>query len=177
MPNAPVHFEIPADDVARARTFYERTFGWTFTPFPMGDGQEYYIVVTRKAGEPGIDGGLMKRNMPGQPFTNYISVKSIDAMNQTAQANGATVVLPKQEIGQGMGWISAFMDPENNIIGLHEMGPAAPRPAAAKQAPAKRAVAKKPAKKPAKKAAKKAVKRPVKKTVRKVGKKATKKRR
>ena len=108
-------------------------------------------------------------------FASYQAM--IVAQAKLAQANGATVVLPKQEIGQGMGWISAFMDPENNIIGLHEMGPAAPRPAAAKQAPAKRAVAKKPAKKPAKKAAKKAVKRPVKKTVRKVGKKATKKRR
>ena len=145
MPNAIVHFEIPADDVARAKTFYEKTFGWTITAYPMPPGQEYYGVKTKKDGEPGIDGGLMKRNMPGQPFTNYITVASIDAMNAAVQANGGRVVLPKREIGAGMGWISAFMDPENNLIGLHQL-PAAP-PAPAKRAPAKRARARKVAKK------------------------------
>ena len=134
MPNPVVHFEIPADDVARAKAFYERTFGWTIKPFPMPPGQEYYGVTTRKKGEPGIDGGLMKRNMPGQPFTNYITVKSIDAMNLIVQRNGGTVVLPKQEIGKGMGSISAFRDPENNIIGLHEMPAPQPQKAPAGKA-------------------------------------------
>lgn len=127
MANAVVHFEIPADDVTRAKAFYEKTFGWTIKAFPMPPGQEYFSVITRKKGEPGIDGGLMKRNMPGQPFTNYLSVKSIDAMNKTIEANGGVVVLPKQAIGQNMGWISAFKDPENNIIGLHEAPPQPPK--------------------------------------------------
>lgn len=127
MPNSIVHFEIPADDLARAKAFYEKTFGWKIKAFPMPPGQEYLGISTRKKGEPGIDGGMMKRKNPGQPFTNYVTVKSIDAMNQTVQANGGTIVLPKQEIGQGMGWISAFKDPENNIIGLHQMPAPAPR--------------------------------------------------
>lgn len=127
MPNSIMHFEIPADDIARAKAFYEETFGWKIKPFPMPPGQEYFSVATRKDGEPGINGGMMKRKMPGQPFTNYITVKSIDAMNQAVRANGGMIVLPKQEIGQGMGWISAFKDPENNLIGLHQ-APAAPPP-------------------------------------------------
>lgn len=135
MPNSVMHFEIPADDVARAKAFYEKTFGWTIKLFPMPAGPEYYGITTKKKGEPGIDGGLMKRNMPGQPFTNYITVKSIDAMNPLVQANGGVVVLPKQEIGKGMGWISAFKDPENNIIGLHEAPAAPPKKAVAKRAP------------------------------------------
>ena len=81
----------------------------------------------KKKGEPGIDGGMMKRKNPGQPFTNYITVKSIEAMNQAVEANGGTIVLPRQEIGQGMGWISAFKDPENNIIGLHQVAAAPPK--------------------------------------------------
>ncbi len=80
----------------------------------------------------------MKRKMPGQPFTNYITVKSIDAMNQIVQANGGMVILPKQEIGKGMGWISAFKDPENNVIGLHEMVPTARPKAPAKKSSTKR---------------------------------------
>jgi predicted enzyme related to lactoylglutathione lyase len=147
MPNSIVHFEIPADDIARAKAFYEKTFGWKIKPFPMPPGHEYYGVTTRKKGEPGIDGGMMKRNMPGQPFTNYITVKSIEAMNQVVQANGGTVILPKQEIGKGMGWIAAFKDPENNVIGLHEMPPAARPTAAAKKSSAKRARGKRAGKK------------------------------
>ena len=135
MPNSIVHFEIPADDIARAKTFYEKTFGWKIKPFPMPPGEEYFGVTTRKKGEPGIDGGMMKRKMPGQPFTNYISVTSIDTTNQAVQAHGGTIVLPKQEIGQGMGWISAFKDPENNLIGLHQAPPAPRRRRAPKRAP------------------------------------------
>src|SRR5262245_6589739 len=39
MANTVMHFEIPADDVARAKNFYEKTFGWTIKAFPMPDGQ------------------------------------------------------------------------------------------------------------------------------------------
>jgi uncharacterized protein len=140
MANAVVHFEIPADDVARATAFYEKTFGWKIKKYPMPPGgQEYYSVVTRKKGAPGIDGGLMKRNMPGQPFTNYINVPSIDDMNQVVQANGGTIVLPKQEIGPNQGWISVFKDPENNMIGLHQAPPMPPKRKAVKKKAAKKA--------------------------------------
>jgi predicted enzyme related to lactoylglutathione lyase len=140
MANAVVHFEIPADDVARATSFYEKTFGWKIKKFQTPPGsQEYYSVVTRKKGAPGIDGGLMKRNMPGQPFTNYINVPSIDDMNQVVQANGGTIVLPKQEIGPNMGWISVFKDTENNMIGLHQAPPPPPKKRAAKKKAAKKA--------------------------------------
>ena len=135
MPNSIVHFEIPADDIARAKAFYEKTFGWKIKPFPMPPGEEYFGVTTRKKGELGIDGGMMKRKMPGQPFTNYITVKSIDAMNQAVQTNGGTIVLVKQEIGQSMGWISVFKDPENNLIGLHQAAAAPRKRSAPKRAP------------------------------------------
>jgi len=143
MANAPTHFEIPADDVERAKTFYEKTFGWKIKQYPMPPGQEYWGVTTVKKGEVGINGGLMKRNMPGQPFTNYLSVKSIDAMVGAVQANGGKVVLPKQEIGGGMGWIAAFTDPENNLIGLHQAAPPAPKKAAPRKKAAKKAGKKK----------------------------------
>jgi len=106
--------------------------------FPDAPGTRILRHYDQKEGRPGIDGGLMKRKMPGQPFTNYITVKSIDAMNQIVQANGGMVILPKQEIGKGMGWISAFKDPENNVIGLHEMVPTARPKAPAKKSSTKR---------------------------------------
>jgi uncharacterized protein len=166
MPNAIMHFEIPADDVERAKTFYKKVFGWKFESYPTSPGEDEYFMVMAKDGENGINGGLMKRKMPGQPFANYVTVDSIDHMLSAANASGARTALPKQEIGGGMGWIAAFLDPENNLIGLHQVGPNAQRPAAAKKAPTAKAaaVAKKApaAKKSARKAVKAAAKKPAK---------------
>jgi len=146
MSNPIVHFEIPADDVARARTFYASVFGWKIKQFPMPPGgPEYYGVTTRKDGEDGINGGLMKRNMPGQPFANYVAVKSIDDFAGKIQANGGTLIMPRQEIAPGMGSIAVFKDTEGNMMGLYQ--------------PSKQEMKKTPAKKSAKKKAKKKTRR------------------
>jgi len=144
MPNPIVHFEIPADDVARAQTFYQNVFGWKIKqmPIPAG-GPEYYGITTRKEGEAGINGGLMKRNMPGQPFANYVAVKSIDDFLSKVTANGGTVIMPRQEIGPGMGSIAVFKDTEENMMGLYqpskqEMKKAPPKKKAAKTKKAKK---------------------------------------
>ncbi|HLD06439.1 MAG TPA: VOC family protein [Candidatus Nanoarchaeia archaeon] len=126
MKNPIVHFEIPADNVERAITFYKGTFGWNINKFEMADGNDYWIVQTTEVGEdmkptsPGINGGLMQRKNPGQPFMNYISVESVEKACRAIAANGGTIIMPKQEIGKGMGWIAAFKDTEGNIMGLHE---------------------------------------------------------
>lgn len=127
MKNPIVHFEIPADDVERAKEFYEDTFGWKFDKFQLPEG-DYWLVTTTEVDnkmrptKPGaINGGLMKRQSPGQPFMNYIHVESIEEMCKIIEANGGTIVMPKQEIGKGMGWIAAFKDTEDNIVGLHQV--------------------------------------------------------
>ena len=135
MPNAIIHFEIPADDVKRAKKFYEKAFGWKISdPWKM----DYLLVETREKGEEGINGGLMPRKNPGQPFMNYISVDSIDGSCKKVEKAGGMVVMPRTEIGQGMGWIAAFKDTEGNMMGFHE---------SPKQPPAKKAVKKPSAKK------------------------------
>jgi uncharacterized protein len=132
MSNAIVHFEIPADDIDRARKFYKKAFGWKISdPWKM----DYFLVETRKKGEEGINGGLMPRKMPGQPFMNYIAVKSIDASLRKVQGAGGSVCMPKTEIGSGMGWIAAFKDTEGNMMGFHQP----PRKSPAKKAQKKRA--------------------------------------
>src|SRR5688500_11310555 len=117
MPNAIVHFEIPADDVQRAQKFYRQAFGWKISdPYKM----DYFFVETRKKGEEGINGGLMKRKMPDQPFMNYIAVKNIEASLRRVEQAGGGVCMPKTEIGSGMGWIAIFKDTEGNMMGFHE---------------------------------------------------------
>ncbi|HLC96853.1 MAG TPA: VOC family protein [Candidatus Nanoarchaeia archaeon] len=123
--NPIVHFEIPAENVERAKKFYEKVFGWEIQKYQLPEG-EYFIVRTTevdknmKPTSPGINGGLMQRKNPGQPFMNYISVDSIDAMCKKIKADGGTIILPKLEIGKGMGWLAAFKDTEGNIMGLHQ---------------------------------------------------------
>jgi predicted enzyme related to lactoylglutathione lyase len=135
MPNSIIHFEIPADDVKRAKKFYEKALGWKISdPWKM----DYFMVETKEKGEAGINGGLMPRKNPGQQFMNYISVDSIDAACKKVEKAGGVIALPRMEIGQGMGWIAAFKDTEGNMIGFHE---------SPKQPPAKKAVKKASAKK------------------------------
>ena len=117
MSNPIVHFEIPADDVQRAKKFYEDAFGWKISdPWNMN----YFLVETRAEGEAGINGGLMPRQNPGQPFMNYINVADIDEACKKVENAGGTVVLPKKEIAPRMGWIAAFKDTEGNILGFHQ---------------------------------------------------------
>jgi uncharacterized protein len=121
MPNAIVHFEIPADDVARARQFYKKAFGWKISdPHKMN----YFFVETKKPGEEGINGGLMQRKCAGQPFMNYIMVKSIEASLAKVVSAGGVVCMPKQEVGAGMGWIAGFQDTEHNMMGFYQAPPA-----------------------------------------------------
>ena len=66
-----VHFEIPADDIQRAKTFYSDLFGWRMESMP---GMDYTMIDT--FGAPG--GGMMKRMHPEQQIINYIGVPSVD---------------------------------------------------------------------------------------------------
>jgi len=84
--NSIVHFEIPADDVERAKKFYQEALGWKISdPWNM----MYWLVETKEKGAEGINGGLMKRMHPAQPFMNYIAVDSIDeALKKVEEAGG-----------------------------------------------------------------------------------------
>lgn len=54
-----VHFDIAADDVARARKFYETLFGWSMDSLGFPD---YYLIEIKDLnGAPGVGGGLGKR--------------------------------------------------------------------------------------------------------------------
>lgn len=108
-----VHFEIPADDPARAMAFYGKAFGWTFDKWegPM----DYWMIKTGEG--PGIDGGLMKREAPGQPPTNVVAVPSVDDSTKAIVAAGGAVMAPKMAV-PGIGWTAYFTDPEGNAFGI-----------------------------------------------------------
>jgi predicted enzyme related to lactoylglutathione lyase len=102
-----VHFEIPADDIQRAKAFYSNLFGWKIEGMP---GMDYMMIDV--FGAPG--GGMMKRMHPEQQITNYIGVEKL----------GGKIIVPKKAV-PGMGYFIICMDTENNAFGIWEMSPTA----------------------------------------------------
>ncbi len=113
----PVHFEIPAANVDRARKFYSSVFEWSFTTW---DGPfEYHLINTGDKG-PGINGGLMKANHPEQPVTCTLDLPDIDAYMKKVSGAGGQIVLEKQTI-PGVGYSCFFKDTEVNLFGMMKM--------------------------------------------------------
>jgi len=114
--NRIVHFEIPADEPEALIKFYGEMFGWKFQPSPI-PGAEYWLCNTGEGA--GINGAVMKRRHPHQPWMNYVDVESIDRSIEMALELGAKVALPKTPV-QGAGAYAAIIDPQGNICGLWE---------------------------------------------------------
>jgi predicted enzyme related to lactoylglutathione lyase len=117
-----IWFEIPTDDLDRAKNFYRKLFGWKIEPFPGmsgPDGQNYLHIDT--GGEDASpDGGMMKRMHPQQPITNYVRVPSVSAYMARVGKLGGKVCVPKTAV-MGMGFFAVCQDTEGNTFALWEM--------------------------------------------------------
>ncbi len=112
-----VHFELNADDPLRAKGFYEKVFNWKIEKSEMP--MDYWMINAGPEDEPGIDGGLQKREDPGDIITNYIGVPSIDEFSKKIETNGGTIITPKSPI-PGTGYFALFKDTEGNRLGIFE---------------------------------------------------------
>jgi hypothetical protein len=134
MDHTVVHFEIPADDPGRAAKFYQELFGWEISRWESAggpaEGLEYWMVKTvptdaqGQPTRPGVNGGLMRRMMPGQPPVNYIGVASVDEAVRRAERLGAKLVMPRTPV-PGMGWFAQLRDTEGNIFAIWQTDMAA----------------------------------------------------
>jgi predicted enzyme related to lactoylglutathione lyase len=142
-------FHISAPHVEPLAKFYGEAFDWKLKPGPGG-------MVFAETGEGGIAGGIAPIMDGSDKSTIHIYVDTPDIEAQLARIEkaGGRPAMPKQELPDNMGWISGFIDPANNFVGLWQRPPQALKPVAKRRAPAKKAVAKKAA--PKKAAAKKA---------------------
>ena len=109
--------------------------------FPMGamwargvtpaEGMEYWLIGTGPRDEPGIDGGLVRRPVPGPAdspalgaYPCTVSVESLDETLATADELGAEVALPRMPV-TGVGWLACIKDPDGNVLGLLQSDPSA----------------------------------------------------
>jgi hypothetical protein len=112
-------FAINADDVPRARTFYEAVFGWSFEPWgPPG----FYLIETGQERMTAIRGALQERRelARGQKMIGFectIAVENIDQTIRAIERNGGRIAAPKSHIPT-VGTVAYFFDTEGNVAAV-----------------------------------------------------------
>lgn len=122
MANRVIHFEIQADDLARAKAFYEKTFSWKIEQMMTKDkgGMDYWGLKTGEEGTVGINGGMYARGDASEALHTYdctIEVTDIDVAIAAVKANGGKILREKSEIPT-VGWFARALDTEGNKLGL-----------------------------------------------------------
>jgi uncharacterized protein len=112
-------FAINADDVPRARKFYEAVFGWSIEPWGPPN---FYLIDTGKERLTTATGLLQERRelVPGRKMVGYectITVVDIDETLRAVEANGGRIAAPKAHIPT-VGTIAYFFDTEGNVAGI-----------------------------------------------------------
>jgi predicted enzyme related to lactoylglutathione lyase len=121
--NKVVHFEIPADNLERAKKFYSDNFGWKVNQLgpEMGD---YVLVQTGPTDDKGmpqdkafINGGLMKRDPSANAPVLVMAVDDADATVEKVKKSGGRLVGEILDI-PNVGRYARVQDTEGNVIGV-----------------------------------------------------------
>jgi len=126
MPNI-AYFEIPAENVDRAKHFYHALLGWKIAPTktPMDKtkaaSMQYHDIILGELQQGAMGGtlnmgGLYKRQM-AEPIINYVMVDDIDAVLAKVVRLGGQIAVPKMEI-KSVGYTAIIRDTEGNAIGI-----------------------------------------------------------
>jgi uncharacterized protein len=120
MPGQPAHFEIPADDTAKADQFWGSLFDWQFEAMP-GPFEYHMARISDQV-------GVAVTNMePGkQGIRTYFYVDDINADAARVKELGGEANDPGPV--PGMGWFATCRDPQGNEFGLWQNDPTAPEP-------------------------------------------------
>jgi predicted enzyme related to lactoylglutathione lyase len=115
------HFAVNADDVPRAKRFYESVFGWRFVAW----GPPNFFQI-KNAGT-GLVGALQERReilpdvrMAG--FETTFAVEELQATIAAVEAGGGRVVMQPSRI-EGAGELIYFENTEGNLVGAMQYDP------------------------------------------------------
>lgn len=121
--NRVIHFEVQADDIERAITFYKEVFGWKIEMIMKeGEGSgtmNYWGIITGKDSIPGINGGMYQRPEDRKlyNFDCTVDVSDIDKAIKAVKENGGIVRMEKKNMPE-VGWFASVTDTEGNMINL-----------------------------------------------------------
>jgi len=113
-------FEIPVNDLARAKSFYESSLGVEITEMEMGPKKMgWFPMEMGAAGSAGtlVEGDGYKPSHEGSLV--YLHVDKIDPTLEAINGAGGKTLMPRMEIGEH-GFIAHFEDTEGNRVALHE---------------------------------------------------------
>lgn len=112
------HFELPVDNVERAKKFYRETFNWQTEDLP----EKNYIII-KTGGE--IDGEMLKRdyakNIPNYP-TITVNVDDIEMSIKKIKNAGGLILKDKTQVAD-LGFMAYFRDSEGNILSIWQNQP------------------------------------------------------
>lgn len=116
--NPVVWFEIPVEDLERAKSFYESVFNFEMPVSEMGPAHMAWFP-----GGPGegASGALFKTDgyVPSHHGSIvYFHAPDIESSLKTIEENGGKTLVPKMSIGE-YGWFAQFEDSEGNRVSLH----------------------------------------------------------
>jgi predicted enzyme related to lactoylglutathione lyase len=106
------HVEIPADDVERAKRFYNAVAGWEFQEMDGFPGYWLFQSEPDRGGAVGARG-----SSAGKVTRNYVNVDRLEDAIARAEENGGTVIEEPQDI-PGQGRWAVVLDSEGNELGL-----------------------------------------------------------
>lgn len=114
-------FEIPVDDLDRAKKFYETVFEIEMPTFEMDGMKMAFFPYEPGSGK--LSGGLAKSEMhkPSKDGTIvYLNANpNLDKALNKIEAAGGKVIMPKSKISDENGHMAVFIDSEGNSMALH----------------------------------------------------------
>lgn len=122
--NAINWFEIPSADFDRATAFYGAVFETTLPVMEMPVEGGNPIRMAMLPSDEGELGGAVVSVPEHKPATAgplvYLNANpDLQPFLDRAIAGGATLVLPKTDIGSDFGFMALIVDPEGNHMGFH----------------------------------------------------------
>lgn len=112
-------FEIPANDLGRAKAFYEHVFGVELSLNDFGELKMAWFPM--KEGVSGATGTLVQSPAYTPSHAGallYFSVEDIEEILHRVEEKGGKVLSPKKNIGE-YGFVAHFEDCEGNRVALH----------------------------------------------------------
>lgn len=112
-----VWHDLVTDDVAEARRFYGRLFGWEYENTQHPGGGDYTLI---KAGGRYLGGMVQRADDDSADYSRwlpYLSVADVDTAVGLTESAGGTAVVGPLDLGD-IGRAAAVTDPQGAVLGL-----------------------------------------------------------
>ena len=124
MPSAINWFQIPATNIARARSFYETICDLSLEKLDTPNMEMWAFPADWRSGEVG---GALVEGEGAVPSATGTAVflngnPDLQVVLDRVEGAGGTILMPKTAIGMDAGYFAMITDTEGNTVGLHSQG-------------------------------------------------------